>query len=318
MKCIICNKENDTLFKELICDKCKEKNNISNDLSKDEISKYVNNLVIINGVKIDLNSLLKNHRVNSIEAAQELCAATGVTLKKAFQILENYEKGIPIGKTTKRVKKQNYKTICFIMLFLGLSFFISFIVDSFTDITSTNINITQHTWYSTSLYKDYKKTGFMIENNNDVAVNVTLTVECFDKNNNYIAKRESTVNALAPDSEYLLVANFSKEIDHVTYTFESKTSSYNPLSAKDLNLSYYSDNGFTYYVQATNPDSEPTSECNCTVIFYNSNSEIVDAVPIEIFNGHIPSGKTVEEKVGTAPILDKWNSIKLTPNVYTN
>lgn len=48
----------------------------------------------INNIEYDLNSLLKRHSANSVEAARELREATGITLKEAFEILEKYEKGI--------------------------------------------------------------------------------------------------------------------------------------------------------------------------------------------------------------------------------
>lgn len=48
----------------------------------------------INNIEYDLDSLLKRHKANSLEAARELREATGVTLKEAFEILEKYENGI--------------------------------------------------------------------------------------------------------------------------------------------------------------------------------------------------------------------------------
>lgn len=48
----------------------------------------------INNVEYDLNELLQHHDARSAEAARQLRAATGVTLKEARKILTDYEKGI--------------------------------------------------------------------------------------------------------------------------------------------------------------------------------------------------------------------------------
>lgn len=65
--------------------------------------------VKINNVDINLDELLKRHKANSVEAAVELKNRTGVSVKKAFRILENYEKGIPIIDSKQMDKKKLFQ-----------------------------------------------------------------------------------------------------------------------------------------------------------------------------------------------------------------
>lgn len=72
---------------------------------------YENNLsvekqkIVINNVEIDFEELLKHHGENSVEAIRELRAATGITLKEATKILDDYKKGILIDTPQKEELK---------------------------------------------------------------------------------------------------------------------------------------------------------------------------------------------------------------------
>ncbi len=89
-------------------------------------------MVRINNTDYDLDSLLQRHSANSVEAARELRAATGVTLKEAMQILKNYEKGIlpkqnQVAKKTENVsnlsnqlQKEKLKSMPKVILYCAL------------------------------------------------------------------------------------------------------------------------------------------------------------------------------------------------------
>lgn len=62
----------------------------------------------INNIEYDLDELLQHHSANSVEAARELRAATGVTLKEAMKILKNYEKGIMPNSQQPKTQKRPY------------------------------------------------------------------------------------------------------------------------------------------------------------------------------------------------------------------
>lgn len=50
-------------------------------------------IIHINNIEYDLDYLLERHKSNTVEAARELHNATGITMKKAIELLEKYKKG---------------------------------------------------------------------------------------------------------------------------------------------------------------------------------------------------------------------------------
>ncbi len=62
----------------------------------------------VNNIEYDIDSLLKQHSSNSVEAARKLREATDITLKEAFDILEKYQIGIIDNNSEIKTSSQKF------------------------------------------------------------------------------------------------------------------------------------------------------------------------------------------------------------------
>lgn len=56
--------------------------------------------MILNNIECDLDELIRQHGDHKVEAIRELRRLTGLTLKEAKKILDNYEKGNSLKSIT--------------------------------------------------------------------------------------------------------------------------------------------------------------------------------------------------------------------------
>lgn len=186
-----------------------------------------------------------------------------------------------------------------------------------TDNLDKNITISKESWVYETVWSEYDKNGFMIEDKNKVPVDLIITVSVYDKNGGYSYDDKIAVNAVAPQSSFFFEKEYGTKVERVELTeYECKKSGYQALKGDEIKVS--TDNSETdVLISAKNNSSKDTSGCICTVVFYDENDKILNAETIEMHNGKIPSGKTVTEEVDN-PLTLNYDSIKIFTNAYTN
>lgn len=162
-----------------------------------------------------------------------------------------------------------------------------------------SINIEQLSWIDEGVWADYQETGLLVKNNNDVSVDVSIEVKCYDDMHNYIDTRSTELCALAPNTEYFILCNFEDGIDEIEYTFTCEKSEYKGLVVdEDIFISHGT--GYPMTIHVENLSGKETIECNCSVIFYDKSGNIIGADSVEMHDGQIPDDETVMEEVDTA------------------
>lgn len=264
----------------------------------------------INNVEYDLEELLKHHRVNSVEAAQALQAATGVTFYEAVRILENYNKGIPID-TPKKINVKKFLPLIAILAIIVVVLVCVNLGDNQSKLNE-NIKVAQSSWISENVWTEYEHIGFMIENNNNEAVDVLLTIKCYDENGGYTETQKKEAIAVAPKSKFFFDGKLGDKVKKVKYDYECSKSSYQSLDESELKVSTI-EKETKLRISAKNNSSKDTSGCICTVVFYDKKHEIMSAETLEIHNGKIPAGETVKEEINR-PLLSE--SVEIFTNAY--
>ena len=162
-----------------------------------------------------------------------------------------------------------------------------------------SINIEQLSWIDEGVWADHQETGLLVKNNNDVSVDVSIEVKCYDDMHNSIDTRSTELCALAPNTEFFILCNFEDGIDKIEYTFTCEKSEYKGLVVdEDIFISHGT--GYPMTIHVKNLSGKETIECNCSVIFYDKSGNIIGADSVEMHDGQIPDDETVMEEVDTA------------------
>lgn len=200
--------------------------------------------------------------------------------------------------------------------FFVVCFVVGIFIASVTDKTDTNknIKISQENWAQENFLETYDHHGYFVENNNDVAADISITAQCYDKDDNFLGEHKAEILGLGPNSKYFFIWNFEENTAYSSYEFDSKSSKLNILESKDLSPNYDSKNNS---VTMKNSSSEDTDVCYCCVIFYDSKGKIVDAITTEMHDGRVPSGKSVKEELKNPPLQNTYSKVEILPIAYS-
>lgn len=211
-----------------------------------------------------------------------------------------------------------------------------FIVSLFSAGCESNesVEITKYSWGESSFLSLFgsRKTGFLIENKNDISTDVSITLKYYNKDKIYLDEETITVNAIPQKNKYFLVKRLESDVDKVEFKFTSNESKYKglvpeivslyddrPISEKDILVKEGYDKlgrDEKYFIQVTNNTKKKPQKCKCTVVFYKDNGEIAGAETLT-FDEWWHNGDSKEGKMEVnVPMITKYKKRAIFVNAY--